>query len=48
VGEEVFAVPAYLHRTPAYVASLQAQDVMRVGIVLLILVAVLLRTLVFS
>ncbi len=47
IGEEVFAVPAYLHRTPAHLASLQAQDVMRVGIVLLILVAVLLRTFVF-
>ena len=45
VGEEIFAVPAYLTRKPAHLASLRAQDLMRVGIAILILVAALLRTL---
>jgi hypothetical protein len=45
IGEEVFAVPAYLDRQPAHLASLRAQDVMRVGIIILIIIAALLRTL---
>lgn len=39
IGEELFAVPAYLRRSPAHVASLRAQDVLRLAIVGLILVA---------
>ncbi len=38
IGEEIYAVPAYLNRKPAYVASLQAQDVLRIGVVVLILI----------
>ena len=45
IGEEIFAVPAYLNRKAAHLASLQAQDVIRIGVVILILLAVLLRTL---
>jgi hypothetical protein len=45
VGEEVYALPAYLSQKPAHVASLQAQDVVRIGVVALILIAVVLRTL---
>ncbi len=45
IGEEVYAVPAYLSRKPALLASLQAQDAVRFGVVALILVAALLRTL---
>jgi hypothetical protein len=45
IGEEIFAVPAYLTGKAAHLASLRAQDVMRVGISIAILVAVILRTL---
>ncbi len=44
IGEEVFAVPAYLERRPGHLASLRVQDMMRVGVVVLILIAVFLRT----
>ncbi len=44
IGEEVFAMSAYLGRKPAHLASLQAQDVMRIGVIVLILIAALLRT----
>jgi len=44
IGEEVYAIPAYLNRKPAHLASLRAQDMMRIGIVALILIATLLRT----
>jgi hypothetical protein len=39
IGEELFAVPAYLNRRPAYLASLRAQDLLRLGVVALILIA---------
>jgi hypothetical protein len=39
IGEELFAVPAYLSRKPAHIASLQAQDWVRVGVVVAILIA---------
>ncbi len=45
IGEEIYAVPAYLRRKPSYLASLRAQDVMRIGVIALIIIAVLLRTL---
>ena len=48
IGEEIFAIPAYLGRKPAHLASLRAQDVMRIGVVALIIIAALLRTLGFS
>jgi hypothetical protein len=42
IGEELFAVPAYLQAGPVYQASLQVQDILRwVVIVLLILTALL-------
>ena len=44
IGEEIFAIPAYLDRKPAHLASLRAQDVMRIGVVALIIIAALLRT----
>jgi hypothetical protein len=45
IGEEIFAVPAYLGKKPAHLASLKAQDVMRIGVAALIVIAALLRTL---
>lgn len=39
IGEELFAVPAYLSQSPAHLASLRAQDVLRLAIVGLILIA---------
>lgn len=44
IGEEVYAIPAYLSRKPAQLASLRAQDMMRVGVAALIIIATLLRT----
>jgi len=45
IGEQVYAVPAYLNRRPAHIASLRAQDTMRIGIIVLVVIAALLRTL---
>lgn len=45
IGEEIFAIPAYLGHKPAHLASLKAQDVMRIGVVALIVIAALLQTL---
>ena len=45
IGEEVYAVPAYLTRKPAHLASLKTQDAIRIGIIAVILIAALLRTL---
>lgn len=42
IGEELYAVPAYLSRIPAHVASLRAQDVLRIAVAALILIASLL------
>lgn len=44
IGEEIYAVPAYLSHKPAHLASLKAQDIMRIVIVALILILTLLRT----
>ncbi len=37
IGEELFALPAYLHSTPIHNASLQTQDLLRGLVVLIIL-----------
>lgn len=47
IGEDVFASGAYLGRAPAHVASLRAQDVMRLIVVGVILAGVVLKTLGF-
>jgi hypothetical protein len=39
IGEELFAVSAYLNRRPAHLASLRAQDLLRLAVVVLILLA---------
>lgn len=44
IGEEMYAVPAYLNRQPAHLASLRVQDMMRIGIIFVIVIAVLVRT----
>lgn len=42
IGEELFAIPAYLQTSPAHVASLRVQDLLRWGVILaLVLSAVL-------
>ena len=38
IGEELYAVPAYLNRKPAHLASLRAQDLLRIGVIALILI----------
>lgn len=43
IGEEMFAVPAYLQGGPFYQAGLQVQDVLRWLLILLILVGVILK-----
>lgn len=45
IGEELFALPAYLHSTPAHNASLQVQDILRGLVVLAILVGSILKLL---
>jgi hypothetical protein len=45
IGEELFAVPAYLHNEPVQNASLKIQDWLRGLVVLTILVGTLLRLL---
>ncbi len=44
LGEEVFAIPAYLDRRPAHIAALQVQDALRVGVVTVILLGALVKT----
>jgi hypothetical protein len=39
IGEELYAVPAYLNRKPAHLASLQAQDLLRLGVAASVLIA---------
>lgn len=43
IGEELFAVPAYLQAGPYHRASLRAQDILRWIIILLILIGALLK-----
>lgn len=43
IGEEVFALPAYLQAGPFHLASLRVQDVLRWGIVLFLLVGAVLK-----
>ncbi|MHC1740339.1 MAG: DUF6754 domain-containing protein [Anaerolineaceae bacterium] len=45
IGEELFALPAYLHPTPAHTASLQVQDLLRGLVVLVILCGSILKLL---
>ncbi len=45
IGEEIFAAPAYLQGRPAHLASLAAEDWVRLGIVALVLLSVLVHTL---
>ena len=45
IGEELFALPAYLHATPVHSASLQTQDILRGLVVLAILVGSILKLL---
>ena len=42
IGEELFALPAYLQAGPTHQASLRAQDILRWAVVGLIVLAVLL------
>ena len=43
VGEELFAVPEYLHHSPVHAASLTVQDIIRWGIIACILVGAILK-----
>ncbi len=43
IGEELYAVPAYLQAGPIYTASVRAQDVLRYGLAGAILVTVILK-----
>ncbi|HEX2914019.1 MAG TPA: DUF6754 domain-containing protein [Chloroflexia bacterium] len=45
LGEEIFAAPAYLDRQPAHLASVVAQDRIRVIVILLIIAGVIAATL---
>jgi hypothetical protein len=45
IGEELFALPAYLHSTPIHNASLQTQDLLRGLIVIIILGGTILKLL---
>ena len=42
IGEELFAVPAYLQAGPVHTASLQTQDLLRLGVIAAILIAAIL------
>jgi hypothetical protein len=46
IGEEIFAGGAYLDDRPEHIASLQVQDLLRVGIVIAILVGVVVKSVV--
>ena len=43
IGEELYAVPAYLQANPAHQASLRVQDILRWGIVLVLLGGAILK-----
>jgi hypothetical protein len=45
IGEELFAVPAYLDAGPAHTASLHVQDILRWGLIAVIVIGVILKTL---
>jgi len=42
IGEELFAAGAYLQSEPAFLASLQLQDVLRVAVIVIVLLVALL------
>lgn len=43
IGEELFAIPAYLESSPMYKASLQTQDVLRWGVIAVLVGGALLK-----
>lgn len=43
IGEELYAVPAYLQSTPVHVASLRVQDILRWGIVAVLIGGAILK-----
>lgn len=45
IGEELFAVPAYLNAGPAYTASLRIQDILRWALILVLVVGAILKIL---
>jgi hypothetical protein len=45
IGEELFALPAYLQRRPVHIASLYLQDIMRILVIVAVVIGVLLKTL---
>lgn len=48
IGEEVYAAPAYLGREPAQMASLQAQDIIRVLLIIAMIAGIIAATLGFD
>ncbi|NWJ97124.1 MAG: hypothetical protein HXX20_15170 [Chloroflexi bacterium] len=44
IGEEIYAAPAYLDHAPSHLASLQVQDWLRGGIIVLIVLGLLVAT----
>lgn len=47
IGEELFAIPAYLNSGPVYTASLQVQDILRWGVIVVIIAGSILKLLGF-
>lgn len=47
IGEELFAIPAYLNSGPVYTASLQVQDILRWGVIVIIIAGSILKLLGF-
>lgn len=47
IGEELFAASGYLSQDPSILASVRAQDIMKIGIILLLVVATIWSTLSF-
>jgi hypothetical protein len=45
IGEELYALPAYLGYHPTHQASLRVQDIFRLGIILILIVGVLIKVL---
>jgi hypothetical protein len=45
IGEELFAIPAYLNAGPAHTASLRIQDILRWALILVLIIGAILKTL---
>lgn len=45
IGEELFAAPAYLNAGPVHTASLRIQDILRWGLILVLVIGAVLKTL---